>query len=513
MGNPLHAAARRAVQQSSAPRATAFHGATHSRLTEDWILASIRSADAEVKGDLRTLRKRSRELVRNTSLGARFQALVKDNVIGPHGIRLQALPKDPTGEPDSDAARAVEDAWKRWGSEPALCSADGKLSWHDVEDLHVETQAQDGESLLRMLPGFDNEFGFAVQVLDVDQLDEDFNRPAAQGKNEIRMGVEVNAWGRPVAYHVWSSHPFDFQGSHRRERVRIPAVQIVHRYQVRRAGQSRGVPWYAPILMDSRMLTAALEAELIASRQAAAKAGVFEQEASAVPDPNQPDGYADAFEWEMAPGVWDVLPPGLTAKFFDPTHPNAAFDAFSKIILRGVAAGLGTSYHSLTGDLTSVSFSSIRDGTLKERDVWRRLQEREATHTHRPIFLAWLRWALAMGQIDLPARELDRLKRHAWVPRGWPWVDPLKDAQAAAIDIRLGLDSRTRLAAERGRDFEEVLEEQAREAALAEKHGVRLSTDVSRTNRDDDDPDGHSSGSRIAAYLANGNGNGRHADS
>lgn len=462
------------------PRSTAYRGALNNRLTEDWILASIRSADAEIRGDLRTLRKRAREKARNTPHCARYADLLADNIIGAHGIRLQSRPRLLDGEVDQDAARKIEDAWAEW-TEPNNCSADGKMAWQEIEELFVQTEAQDGESLVQMLPGFDNEFGFAVQFLDADQLDDEHSRPAQGERNEIRMGVEINDWGRPLRYWVYDAHPFDFQGAARRKRIPVPASRMIHKYQIRRPGQTRGVSWFAPILLDAQMLSALQEAELISSRIASSKSGVFEwEDPSMYPDPDLPSGTAD-FQWDMEPAVFDTLPPGLKAHFFDPQHPNSAFEGFNKLILHTIAAGLKTSYASLTGDLRDVNFSSIRIGALQERDVYQRLQRRTYTHLHRRVFREWLRWALAMGKVDLPVRDRSRLQRHEWQPRGWDWVDPLKDVMASALAIRLGIDSRTRIAAERGRDFADVAAEIAREENLAEKLGIELSTDASRS--------------------------------
>ena len=128
MRNPLREATRRMHGDvTSSPKATAFRGAVNNRLTEDWILASIRSADAEVRGDLRTLRKRAREMARNTAHCSRFVDLLADNVIGPNGIRLQSRPLGLDGELDEEAAKKIEEGWARW-CEPKNCSADGRLA-------------------------------------------------------------------------------------------------------------------------------------------------------------------------------------------------------------------------------------------------------------------------------------------------------------------------------------------------------------------------------------------------
>jgi capsid protein len=58
------------------------------------------------------------------------------------------------------------------------------------------------------------------------------------------------------------------------------------------------------------------------------------------------------------------------------------------------------------------------------------------------------------------------------MPRGWAWVDPLKDIQASVMAINNGLDTRTDVNAENGREFEEIVTTLAAEKALAAKLGL-----------------------------------------
>ena len=472
-------------------KATSFRGAVHNRLTADWILARIESADAEVKGDLRTVRKRARELARNTPHAHRYTDLLRQNLVGESGQRLQSIPRTLDGVGfDMEASVKIEEAWARW-TEKDMCSADGRLSFREIEELTLTSEAIDGESLVRMLPGFRNEFGFALQLIDPDQLDEEFNTsPDSRGTNEIRMGVEVNGWMRPVAYHIYDSHPFDYQGGGRRDRRRITARDILHNYQVMRAGQTRGISWLAPVMLDKEMLAALQEAELIASRIASAKSGVFEiEDAEIVIDPDDPSGGVMDFSWDMEPGVWGTLPPGVKAKFFDPQHPNSAFGEFNKIILRTISVGLMTSYASLTGDYADVNFSSLRAATISERDGYKLIQNSRAANLNTPIFRHWLKWALTTGRIDLPISQIRRYERHTWQARGFQWVDPLKDMKAAEISIALGLDTRTRLAASLGRHYPDIIAELAREEAMADKAGVSVDGLLGALDGPDDDDD------------------------
>jgi capsid protein len=75
---------------------------------------------------------------------------------------------------------------------------------------------------------------------------------SAVRENEIRLGVEVDGWGRPVAYYVNPYHPSDQGGSLARER--IPAEFITHLYDPARVNQTRGVTWFHPVMLAMRIL-------------------------------------------------------------------------------------------------------------------------------------------------------------------------------------------------------------------------------------------------------------------
>ncbi|MEK9505150.1 phage portal protein [Gaopeijia maritima] len=485
--------------------ALAHAGAQLGRLTMDWVLAPLTSADQEVRSDLRTLRRRSRELCRNNSYAARFLGLLGENVVGPQGIRLQARIETGIDQFDADINRRIEDAWKRW-SLPANASVDGKLSWRDLQKLVIQGVAQDGEALVRIIEGYaDSEFRFALQLLDPDQLDLNFDRPRTERSNEVRMGVEVNEWGRPVAYHIFESHPQDYQTSRgQQRRIRVPASQMIHLFTTRRPGQTRGVPWLAPVMMDMRMLGGLQEAELVASRISAAKGGFFTKTAESALDPKSIRGSKRQLKMTVEPGVFDQLPEGWDFKAWDPQHPNSAFEAFNTVILRSIATGLRSSYSSLTGDLTKVSYSSIRTGALQDRDVYRDLQDWLSTHLHARVRSRWMVWAITSGQLQLPTSNAAEWDAHTWMPRGWEWVDPLKEMLAAELAFELRIDSRTRVAAERGRDYEEVVHDEKRERRIAEAAGLAFdpARDGARGERSalrEDDEEGRAA---VATALA-----------
>ena len=490
-------AALRAWKQPSRGARNAFAGAATNRLSE-WIYAPTLSADQEIRGDLRVLRARARELVRNNPYAARFVDLVAENVIGEHGIRLQAQVKRADGNLDEETNSRIETAWREW-SAPAYASIDGRLSWVDLQQLALQSIAQDGELLMRMIPGAENPFGFSLQVLDPDQLDPDYNRTAGEGRNEIRMSVEIDRWGKPVAYWILSAHPSDYTARDR-VRERIPAAQVIHEFFVRRPGQTRGVTWFAPVILDAKMHGGWTEAALVAARAGASQMGFITQSAEAVADPNA-DGADEPITMEAEPGVIATLQPGQEFQGWNPAYPNTAFGEFSKAILRSIATGLKVSYNTLANDLEGVNYSSLRAGLLSERDAWRRLQSWTYCHLHDRIYPEWLKWALTTGALELPSRQLGRWTAHRWLPRGWPWVDPLKDVQADGLAVALGFDSPDRVVGEQGLELDEIYAGIARARELAASYGLSLATVSSVTaggatdgTTDGGDPSGSAAG-------------------
>jgi capsid protein len=97
------------------------------------------------------------------------------------------------------------------------------------------------------------------------------------------------------------------------------------------------------------------------------------------------------------------------------------------------------------------------------------------------VFPAFLEQTLLTGAIPLPLRKFDKFNAPFWFPRRWKWVDPDKDSKAAERDVNLGVTSRTRVAADQGRDVRDVFEELAAEQKMAAEMGVKLGDPVNQT--------------------------------
>jgi lambda family phage portal protein len=453
--------------------APSYAGAQINRLFLDWIWSHL-SADKEIHGDLITLRTRARELIRNTSWGKNYVRLLRNNVIGHRGIGLQGRLRKADDTPAKDLNTQLEAAWKDWSARET-CTVDGKLSWRGVQRLAITSLAMDGEFLARHVEGFDNAYAYALQVLDPDYLDHTYSRARSADQNEIRYGVEIDIWNRPVAYHLWENHPSELS---RGERRRIPASEIIHLYDPYRVAQTRGVTWLAPVMLGLHMLQGYFEAELVASRQGAAKGGFFVKKGENLDPGEGVDETGKAIQplrMEVEPGTYDKLPAGWEFQPNDPQHPTTAFPEFVKATLRAIATGLGVSYTALTNDLSDVNYSSIRAGILNEHDEYRDLQQLVIEGLCAPVYRKWLRMTWLTGILDTRVALARYAAEVEWEPRGWTWVDPEKEANAAILAIENGLTSRKRVLAAQGLDLEEVFADLADEQKLAESYGLDFS--------------------------------------
>lgn len=462
------------------PRKRSYPGAAINRLTNDW-QGSNASADQEIWAARRMLIYRCRQLERSNDYVRRYFKLAENNVLGAYGIGLQMKIREsnrPGAAYDTLANDAIERAWHDWGRKQNA-SLNGRYSWCRIERLVLRSVLRDGGVLLRkhIVDPSQNPYGFTLQPLEIDHVDMDLNKVLTTG-NEIRQGIEIDRIGRLIAFHILDRHPGDAYQANRRHLV-IPADQIIYVAMPERIGQTACSPSLVSSMLRLQMLGGYEEAELVAAREGACKAGFITKTA--------PESYVGDAEDEtgnqvidMEPGTIRELEPGQGFVEHDPKHPNTAYPDFIKGVLRGLASGLGVSYNSLANDLEGVNYSSIRAGLLEEREEWKTLQEWLIEELHSQVFTEWLFHALMADAITLPGgsalpgAKYDKFNQLEWKPRRWAWVDPEKDIKSSIEAVRYGFSSQRRIVAEAGGDVEDVFQEIAEDQALAAKKGLEF---------------------------------------
>jgi lambda family phage portal protein len=468
------------AKPAAAPRRRNYEAAKPSRIAAGFsTFSNHRSANEELRSDLRGLIAHSRQQAQNNDYLKGYLGLVRRNVIGPTGIRLQNTAVNSNGTLDKMANDIIETAWWRWG---ALGSptVDGEHSWLSLQNLVAQSTARDGSVLIRQYGG--RRFGpyqYQLQALEIDFLDFDMNQDLADG-SYIRMGVEVDALGRRAAYHIFTRHPGDYSPGRARDRVRIPASQMLCIFRPERAGQILGVPWAYTALRRLNMLRGYEEAAITAARVGAAKMGFYQRtDTSDDLDPDALDEQETTesghLVTEVEPGMLEELPPGYEFKAHDPKYPDGEMKQFMATVLQGAAAGLDVSYVTLANDLSGANFSSLRAGKGEERDEWRCLQQWIIEQFHERVFTQWINWALLSGKLGkLPPEKLDKFCQPVWRPRGWAYVSPGEEATANQREMAAMIRSPQQIVAERGEDLESVFADIKAAKELAASFGLEF---------------------------------------
>lgn len=451
-----------------------YNGAVNTRFTSKWVLQT-KDINSELRSSLQGLRGHSRELAENNEYINNYLQMCKSEIIGARGIKLQSRVKNSNDTPDLEAIKKIETEWKKW-SKRGNCTMCGRMSFRDVQKLVIESVARDGEFLIRMIKGkaAGNRWNFGLQLLEADYLDEQYNTKLKNG-NRIKMGVEVNSFEKPIAYHFLTDHPGQSYRDGRAKRIRVPADEIIHVMVIIRQGQARGVPWTSAAMQTIKNLEGYMEAEIVAARAAAAKGGFYKSdELSDNSDQDGNEKYESTIIEEVEAGQVSIMPSGFEFQAYDPQHSTSQVPSFLKSILRGIAAALGVSYTPLANDYEGVNFSSIRSGDLKDQDKWRDKQYFLVENCLDIIFENWLAMAIVSDAVRLPFHKLDKWLAWEFQPRGWMWVDPVKEANANKIAIEMKFKSHSEVAADQGKDFEELCARIASDEKIAEKYGVDL---------------------------------------
>ncbi len=425
------------------------------------------SANADHLADSLTLRTKARALVQNVPyIRAALDGLVAATV----GTGI--IPRS-TGR-EADKANKLLAAWFK------QCDADGRLDYYGIVAAADRALEQDGECLVRLRPRRPSD-GLVVplqlQLLEVDWIDS--GKTAVEGGNQVINGIEYDVLGAVVAYWLFDVHPGDniVSGAARLVRTRnqshrVPAEAVIHLYAPERPGQGRGFTRFASVIPRVRDLQLYEDAE-IARKNLESRLGIVH-----TGDPTSlanPAGMPPVDANEVArTGYLGELPSGgimgigavgtLTA--VEP-KPVGGYEAYVKLNLHLIAAGIGVPYELMTGDVSETNFSSARVRLLD----FRRSVEQMRWHVLIPkllerIHVAFIDAAVLAGAL----RSRDYAVDYS-TPK-WDYVNPEQDVKADLAEISGGLSSVSEKLRQRGYDPQVVFEELAKDFDRMRELGI-----------------------------------------
>lgn len=439
------------------------------------------SAQADHLADATTLRAKARSLVQNVPyIAACMDALVA-NVIGT-GI----VPRF-TGTREKEL-NALFDEWS------LVCDADGRLDFYGLEALAERAMEQDGEVLIRLRPRRPEDglpVPLQLQVLEIDWLDSTRNSgtggsaPDLPPSNVIIEGIEYDPLGRVAAYWLWDQHPGDVTVARgtRLFSKRVPAFigglpTIIHLFDPKRPGQSRGITRLAPIIARTRDTQLYEDAELARKNLEARLSVLVSGDATLMANENQlaetttggaasPDVARRTGDLgELRSGAITEVPTGSNITTVEPKAAGGHVEYISHQI-HIIAAAMGVTYEMATGDMSQVNFSSAR---VRLQDVRRGFEHTQWTviipRLVRPIAQAFAAMAILAGKVRPGPFGLE------FDPPKWDYVNPQQEAQADALQVANGLSSLSAKLRARGENPQKVFQEIADDFARLKELGV-----------------------------------------
>ena len=438
------------------PAQRSYEGAKVTRRTSGWYAPST-GPNAEIQGDLVTLRNRHRSLVRDNPWAKRARDAIVNNVIGAGIVTQWSSP-------------SRQQRWRDWW-ESTECDADGLTNGYGLQALVMRTLVESGEVLVyrRRRFGPRGRVPLQLQVREPDYLDHSRNEALPEG-GRITQGVQFDAQGRRQGYWLFVDHPGEAQYSYQgRYSTFIPASEVLHLYRAERPGQVRGVPWGYGSLWLLKMLGDYQDAQLERARQSACFVAFVRDSNPEVPGPTAAPG--EELGDILKPGIIEMLPPGKDISFANPPPPSQD-NSFWLNNLRAVAADYGLPYEVLTGDLSQVNFSSARMGWQEfGRNIdaarWQLL---------KPQFLDpladWFLTAEALVMTRPPSIEVP-----LWTPPARVLVDETREVPALRDKVRAGFMSLPEAIRTMGYDPETLILEQAKFLGLMDQLGLKFDSD------------------------------------
>ena len=456
-------------------------------------LPPLVSADASILTSRNLIVARIRDLVRNNGWASGMVRRYIDSVIGAN-VRLAATPDyralGVSPQDAADLAEQMETAWRSWANDPLRrCDASRHDTFGLLAGLMFRHKLVDGECLGVLLWRPERgRWATCVQVVDPDRLSNPYGRP---DDDNLRGGVELDDDGAATAYHVRRAHPYDRTLSVGQSMVwdRVERETpwgrpvAIHDFDRDQAGQHRGVSRLAAALREARMTDNYAAAEL----QSAVINAIL---AAFIESPFDHSFLAEAFESPDSLGAYQdmrtgfheqrkitlngaqipTLFPGERLAFQAAARPSQQFPAFMAVVKRNIISAVGgMSYEQGSLDWSQSNYSSSRGGIVEATKTV--IADRFAFEARSitPIYLAVMEEAIDQGAVVLPDDGPDLYDepgaylRARWIGPGRGWIDPVKEGQAAQIRMDTMLSTLEREAAEQGLDWQEVIQQRARE--------------------------------------------------
>ena len=477
-------------------------GAARNKNSMRGWLASSKTPQEDIDKNIPILRQRSRSLYMSAPLAVSAIKTNRTNIIG-EGLKLKSTIDAEflglTPEQATEWQQTAEREFRFWAASK-FCDSTRVNNFYEIQQVACMSWLMNGDACILLeyeKPSRAFPYGLRIHLIESDRV----STPHTTGNNvylyatnpdngnRIFNGVEVDKNNRVVAYHICNTYPNSNLYTKKEwkrvkafgDRTGAPGVLMI--FETERAEQYRGVPYLAPVIESLKQLTRYSEAEMMA----AVINGIFTvfvTSENGTPEfgftgvVDEEDRVSDDdINYEIGPGLVNVLNPGEKIDIADAKRPSSNFDAFVTSLAKYVGAALEIPVEVLMKSFMS-SYSASRAALLEAWKAFRMKRAWIAADFCQPVYELFLSEAIAKGRLHAPGFFLDPLIRAAYCGAQWNgpaqgMVDPVKEVSAAEKRIQIGISTRQRETTELlGGDFESNVAQLARENQIMKAAGL-----------------------------------------
>lgn len=483
---------------------TAYRAAGKDGAVLRWWRPRLSSADREYLPERGDMVARTRDLARNDTGVASAKRRRVSSAVGGGWQLVAEVDGEALGldEAATEAINeAIERAWRGYAYGHTFeMDAQRQLTFGGLLRTVAGSWFVDGEAFAHLAwsPGeLCASYATRLDVLDSDRVSNPNN---AGDTDLLRAGIELDPATRaPIAYWVRSRHPEDVgmetqTATWRRIERWTPwgRPNFLHVYDRERAGQTRGVSQLTAALSTLKAMAKFSEATLENAILNALLLGAIKSNAG-------PGAVSENFEYKDVTAfeterekVYDgrtvnlsgdvqlpVLPFGDEMEIFTQARDVAGFEAYTRTMLRRVAASVGCTYEELAMDYSTTNYSSARAAMIHAYAETQALQTLLRDQAVQPCYVAWLEEAVETGRVALPAgapdywENLAAYTRCRWIAPGKGYIDATKEIQGDAMEIENIFRTRADVCARNGTNWRDNIRQTKRELQFMEKVGVQ----------------------------------------
>ena len=452
-------------------------GASTTRKSLKGFTADSGSPNEDITYNLASLRKRSRSLTMSGGMPLSALKTNRTNVIGCGLILKPAIDRKELGLTEEQATEWQNRAAKEfeiWAENKNHCDAIGMNDFYKIQQLVFYNSLMNGdcftliqrdeESVSKLMP-----YSLRLNVVEADRVQTPSGNAygsimgitdgKAKNGNRIYDGIEVDKNGKAIACYIRNNYPFEVNSDLTKwQRIEIYGKEtglynvIQTMADIERPGQYRAVPLLAPVIEMILQIRRYTDSELTAAVIESCFAAFIKTEARPDEMPFneiEQDGEPIALnenEYEMGPGIINIMKPGEDVTFADPKRPANGFQQFVEAISVQIGASLEIPKEMLLKQFNS-SYSASRAALLEFWKLVKMRREWFVSDFCRPIYEIFIYEAVARGRLKAPGFFNDPIKRKAWLGAEFTgpsqgMLDPVKEITAEKMMNENGYSTR-----------------------------------------------------------------------